>query len=104
MRRCTNVIHNGVNQGLQLLDATFSKVLMLVVWFTLPICNAIGVQNFLDLIAYFDLSAVTDKLGRCSSCPNLVLKSIDELPISFDGVDICNEGFNANKNLGDGST
>ena len=75
---------------------------MLVVWFALPICDAIGAQNFLGLIAYFDLSAVADKLGQCSSCPNLVLESIDELPISFDGVDISNEGFNTDKNLGDG--
>jgi len=104
MGRCTNVIHNGVNQSFQLLDVAFSKVLMLVVWFTMPVCDAIGMQDFLDLVAYFNLSAVADKLGWCSPCPNLILKSIDELLISLDGIDISNKGFNANKNLGDGST
>jgi len=77
---------------------------MLVVWFTLPICDAIGTQNFLDLVAYFNLSMVTDELGQCSSCLNLVLQSINELPISFDGINIHNEGFDANENLSDGST
>jgi len=63
MRRCANAIHNGVNQGLQLLDVALSKVLMLVVWLALPIINAVGMQDFLDLVAYFNLSAVTDKLA-----------------------------------------
>jgi len=98
------VIHNGVNQGFQLLDLALTKILMLVVWFTLPICNAICTQDFLDLVAYFNLCVVADKLGQCSPCLNLILQSIDELPISFDGVNICNKGFNANKDLGNGST
>jgi len=103
MRRCTNAIHNSINQSFQLLDVTFGKVLMLVVWLTLPICNAIGAQNFLDLVAYFDLSTVADKLGWCSPGPNLVLQCINELVVSFDSINICNKGFNANKNLSNGS-
>jgi len=87
---CTNAIHNGVNQAFELLDAAFSEVLVLVVWFTLPISDAIGTQDLLDLVAYFDLSTVTNKLGRRSSSPNLILKGVDELPIGLDGINISN--------------
>ncbi len=104
MRRCTNTIHDGVNHSLQLLDPVFSKVLMLVMWFALPIVNAVSTQDFLDLVAYFNLGAVTDKLGWCSSCPNLVFQSVDESPNGFDGINISDEGFDTNKNLCNGST
>ncbi len=87
---CANAIHDGVNQIFELLDAAFGKVLVLVVWFTLPIGDAIGTQDLLDLVAYFDLSTVTNKLGRRSSSPNLILKGVDELPIGLDGINISN--------------
>ncbi len=104
MGRCSNTIHDGINQILQLLDPAFSKVLMLIMWLALPVIDAVSMQDFLDLVAYFNLGAVTDKLGQCSSCPDLIFQSIDELPISFDGINISDEGFDTNKNLGNGST
>ena len=104
MRGCTNTVHDGVNQSLQLLDPALSKILVLVMWFALPISNAISMQDLPDLVTNLDLGMVTDKFGQCSSCPDLVFQSIDELPISLDGIDISDEGFNTNKDLGDGGT
>jgi len=37
MRWCTDTIHDGANQGLELLDLLFSKVLVQVVGLTLPV-------------------------------------------------------------------
>jgi len=48
------MVHDGVNQYLQLLDPALSKALMLVVRLTLPIINAVSMQDFLDLNANFD--------------------------------------------------
>jgi len=50
---CINMVHDGVNQSLELLDPVLSKVLMLVVRLTLSVIYAVGVQNFLDLATDF---------------------------------------------------
>ena len=97
-------VHDGIDQCLELLDPSLCKILMLVMWFTLPVINAVCAQYFLDLVADFHLGAVADKLSRGSSCPDLVFQSIDELPISFNGVYISDEGFDADKDLSDGGT
>ncbi len=99
---CSNAIHDGVDQCLQLLDPTFSKVLMLIMWLALPIVNAVSMQDFLDLVADLYLGTITDELCWSSPSLDLVFQSIDELPISFNGIDIRNEGFNTNKNLSNG--
>ena len=60
------MVHNGVNQGLELLDALLSKVLVLEMWLTLPIHNAVGSQDFFYLITYLHLCMVADELIWCS--------------------------------------
>ena len=100
----SDLVHDGIDQCLELLDPLLCKILMLVMWFTLPVTNAVCVQDFLDLVAYLHLGAVTHKLSQSTSCPDLVFQSIDELPISFNGIYISDEGFNANKDLSDGGT
>jgi len=102
MRWCADMIHDGVNQGLELLDLMFSKVLVQVVGLTLPVSNAISMQNFLDLGAYFHLSLITDKLSGGSPCPDLVLECVDALPVSLNGINICNGRLHTNENLGNG--
>ena len=60
------MVHDGVDQGFQLLDPVFSKVLMLIMWLALPIVDAVSAQDFLDLVAYLYLGTVADKLGQGS--------------------------------------
>jgi len=92
---CTNMVHDGVsNQRLQLLDPALSKVLVLVVRLTLPV----------DLVTNFHLSSITDKLSGGSLYPDLILKSVKELLISLDGIDICYKRLHTNKNLGNGGS
>jgi len=100
----SNPVHDGIDQRLELLDPSLCKILVLVMWFTLPVINAVCAQNFLDLVANFHLCAVANELSRGSPCPDLVFQSIDELPISFNGIYISDEGFNADKDLSDGGT
>ncbi len=98
------MVHDGVNQSLQLLDPVLCKVLVLVVRFTLQVINKVGMQNFLDLVTNFHLCPITDKLSRGSLCPDLVLKCADELPISLDGIDITYKRLHINKNLSNGDS
>jgi len=62
MGQGSNMVHDGVYQNLQLLDPVLSKVLMLIMWLTLPIIDAVSPQDFLDLVANFHLGLITDKL------------------------------------------
>ncbi len=54
------MVHDGVRQSLQLMDPALSKILMLIMWLTLPIINTVSSQDFLDLVADFDLDLITD--------------------------------------------
>ncbi len=76
---CADMVHDGVNQSLQLLDPVLrSKVLVLVVRLTLPVINAVSMQNFLDLVTNFHLlSLIADKLSGDSLCLNLILECVD---------------------------
>ena len=66
MGRCSNTIHDGINQILQLLDPAFSKVLMLVMWLALPNIDAASLQDSLDLVTNFHLGLVTNELSGSS--------------------------------------
>ena len=90
---CSDTIHDGVHQILELLDPAFSKVLMLIIRLALPVIDAVSVQDFLDLVTNLHLGTVTNKLGWGSPCPDLVFQSIDELPIGFNGINISDKGF-----------
>jgi len=48
---CTNTVHDGVDQCLQLLDPMLSKVLMSLMGLTLPIINAVNRHDFLDMVS-----------------------------------------------------
>jgi len=71
---CTNSVHDGVHQGLKLLDPVLCKVLMLVVRLTLPVTDAISTQNLLDLVADFNLCPIAGELSRGSPGANLVFQ------------------------------
>jgi len=98
------MVHNGVNQGLKLLDASLGKVLVLVMWLTLPIRDAVGSQDFFHLITYLHLCVVADELIRCSPFSYLILKCIDKLLISLHRIHIGYKGFCANKHLCNGGS
>ena len=97
-------VHDGSDQCLELLDPTLGIILMLVMWFTLPVIDAVCAQDFLDLAADLHLGAIANKLSWGSPHPDLVFQSIDELPISFNGIYISDKKFNADKDLSNGGT
>ena len=54
MCRSTSPIHDGVGPGLDGSVPPFSRVLILMVWFRLPITDVVGPEDVLDLVG--DLS------------------------------------------------
>ncbi len=97
--QCTSMVHDGVDQSLQLLDPVLSKVLILVVRLTLPVINAISMQHFLDLVTDFDLCSITKELSGSSLCLDLIIKCVDELPISPDGINISHQRLHTNSRV-----
>ncbi len=96
------MVHDNVDQNLELLGPVFSKVLMLIVQLALPIINSVSMQDLLDLVADFNLGAVADELSWGSPHLDLIFQGV-ELLISFNGINISYKGLNSNKCLGNGS-
>jgi hypothetical protein len=59
----TSAIENRVGDALDVLYASFSTILMLIMWFTLPLGNEQHTANLLDLGASLGFGTVTDELG-----------------------------------------
>jgi len=57
------MVHDSIDEGLQLLDSAVSKVLVGIMWLTLPVTNAISLQDFLDWVADFNLCPITYELS-----------------------------------------
>ena len=81
----------------------FSKVSMLMMGFTLPVSNTVGSENFLHLVANFNLGLVADELGRSSPFMDLILKCVDKLSICLHWIHIGDQRLNTHKDLGNGN-
>ena len=58
--RGSSAIHDPVCTILDSLEAVFSRILMLLMWFTLPITNKECMKNVLYLLADLDLGIIAD--------------------------------------------
>jgi hypothetical protein len=63
----------------------FSRILMLLMGFTLPIANNEGPEDILDSAADFDLGTVADKLGGSATASNHILQGVDNAFSVFRG-------------------
>ena len=92
-------VHDVVGVFLDGAVASLGGILMLQPWFTLPVFNAVGTENIMDLLGDFTLSSITDQLVHSTTLPNLVFQGVDELTVSLHAIDICNQRLGANKEL-----
>ena len=82
-------IENYVRAVLDRLITTFGWVLLLLVWFTLPFTNEQRTENRFNFFAYLHLRAVAYQFRWCSPFTDVVFQRVDELPVCFDTVTIC---------------
>ena len=97
--RSTSSIHNNIGTHFYRLDATLSRILMLLLRFTLPVTNAQSSQNRHDLLADLCPCTVTDETIRRTTTTDLILKAIDELLIGLTTVSRRDLSRTANKEL-----
>ena len=86
---CTELVHDLVAIPLDSLIPVLSKVLVLKVWFGLPIANAICPEDLFYSVRDFHLCPVTQEPIHGSLFPDLILESIDKLLPTFKAIDIC---------------
>ena len=98
----TKAVHDGVGHGLDGIDASLSRVLVLMVGLTLPGRDEQGAKDILDSLTDFDLGTVTQKALHGTTLTDIVLKRVDEFLLGLHAVNVGNEGITANKDLGHG--
>src|SRR5690349_1432421 len=79
-------IKECVCDSFNVLIAPFYRVLMLLMWFTLPVITYQTLQNVLHFIANLYLCPVTNELGHSSLLPDIVKEDIDKLPINLHRI------------------
>jgi len=98
------MVKYSIGSGLDSLKTVFSRVLVLLVWFTLPAPYKKGTEDILKLFTDFNLGAVTDKFIGCTMLMDIIFKGVDKLLVSFNAVDVTNHGITTNKELGNSNT
>ena len=86
------MVHDGVAHTLHILVLALSRVLVLLVRFTLPISNDERAKDVLNTATDLDLCTITDKLGGGSTMTDNILEDIDECLFCLQGINITDRG------------
>src|SRR5687767_9791729 len=97
--RCTCAIEQGVCYTFYVLILSFCCILVLLVWFTLPVIDDVVLKDVLHILDNFNLSPITDQLGHGTSSLDVILENMDKLLISLHGINITHHGLGTNKEL-----
>ena len=97
---CTGFVKNIVDSAFDELVATFGVVLVFVVRFGLPVIDSVVAKEVKDFVRDFGLCAVANEFVHGSAAAKVVFQGADELAVCFHGVDVRNQCFNPNKDLG----
>ena len=100
----TGAVHDCVSHHLDLLVLMLSGILVLLVGLALPVADAKGMQNVLNLVANLNLCTVTDQLVHDSLFTDVIFESVDKLLVCLHPIDISYQGLCTNKELGGSST
>jgi hypothetical protein len=68
----TGTVHDDIGHPFNILVLAFCRILILMIWFGLPVTDAIGTENVLDAVADFDLSSVAEETIGGSATTNVV--------------------------------
>ena len=74
MGRSTSPVHDGVGPGLDGSILPFITILVLVVWFGLPLTDVVGPDDALHLVGDVILDCITDKLVHSTASTELSSK------------------------------
>ena len=104
LRRGAGAVHKDISPGLERVNTTFSRILVLLIGFTLPGADDKGTEEFLGLATSFHFGAISEEATHGSPFTNVVLEGTDKLLFGAHTVGISEEGGMASKDLGHGGT
>ena len=95
----TGAVKDDVGGGFDRLDVSFSRVLVLLMGFTLPGTNVEGAKDVEDPFAGLRLGLVRDESVGSTTVMNDIFKGINKLLLSLHAINISGHGSGANKEL-----
>jgi hypothetical protein len=102
--RGTRSVEDGISDAFDVLPTSLGEVLMLHVWFTLPVSDGKGAKDVFDTGTGFDGSMVTNETAWGSPFTDIVLEGIGKFLFGFHTMDITHEGSASTKELSHGRT
>ena len=83
-----SAVKNFVGHGFDRLVTMFSKILMLLMWLTLPGRNEASTQDVENLATDLNLGTITKKFSGCTTGTDVILQCVDKLLVSFHTIHI----------------
>jgi hypothetical protein len=97
MGRGSSTVKNAISAILNGLVASFCRILVLLMRFTLPIVNAEGAKNISNLVTDNGLAAVTNQFHGGTTLDDVIFQCVDKLFVCLNAIDISDLGVSANK-------
>jgi hypothetical protein len=97
MGRSSSTVKNAVGTILNGLVASFCRVLVVLMRFTLPIINTEGAKDISNLLTDDGLAAVTNQFQGGTTLDGVVFQGVDKLFVCLNAIDISDLGASANK-------
>jgi hypothetical protein len=97
MGRSSSTVKNAISTILKGLVASFCRILVLLMRFTLPIINTEGAKDISNLMTDDGLAAVINQFQGGTMLDDVVFQCVDKLFVCLNAIDISDLGAGANK-------
>jgi hypothetical protein len=97
MGRSSSTVKNAIGTILDGLIASFCRIVVLLMRFTLPIINTEGAKDVSNLMTDDGLAAVTNQFQEGTTLDDVVFQCVDKLFVCLNTIDISDLGASANK-------
>jgi hypothetical protein len=102
--RCPSAIHDVISILLDGPIPRLSRILMRMVWLTLPIRDTIGTKDVLNFLGNLNLGSVTEESIHSSPSAYVILQCMEKIRVLLHAIPISEQRFAADKNLSYSST
>ena len=97
MGRSASTVKNAISTIVNGLVASFCRILVLLMRFTLPIINTEGAKDISNLMTDDGLAAVTNQFHGGTTLNDVVFQCVDKLFVCLNAIDVSDLGVSANK-------
>ena len=95
----SRTVQESISHPLDVLNTPFTRILVLLVRFTLPARNTQCTQYIQNPFTDFGLGAIAQELFHCSPIANVILQCIDQLLLCSHTIDVSDGRFRTDIDL-----